>query len=147
MSDSPERGGWSGILLFNRYVDGDNLYYAGIRTDGEAVIKKKKNGTYYTLASGQVYKGDADYNRDTNPNLIPGKQWIGLRSVITNDVGGRVHIKVYVDKQDNGVWTLVAQATDDGVSYGDSAITQKGYAGLRSDYMDLEFDDYTAIAL
>jgi len=147
MSDSLERGGWSGILLFNRYVDGDNLYYAGIRADGYAVIKKKKQGDYYTLAHEPVYRADAGYERNTNPNLIPGKQWIGLRSVVQDNDNGTVDIRVYVDRNDTGAWELAAQAIDDGVRYGGAAITQKGYAGIRTDFMDIEFDDYKAMAI
>lgn len=147
MSESPERDAWSGVLLFNRYIDGDNLYYAGIRADGSAVIKKKIRGTYYTLASFPVYGADAPYERDTNPNLIPGKKWIGLRSVIQNQPNGEVTIKLYIDRQDNGTWELVGEAGDDGRSYGGAAILQEGYAGIRSDFMDMEFDDYKAIKL
>ena len=147
MSNSEERGGWSGILLFNRYVDGDNLYYTGIRADGYAVIKKKKQGDYYTLAHERVYEADAGYERNTNPNLIPGKQWIGLRSVVQDNDNGTVDIRVYVDRIDTGAWELVAQATDDGVQYGGDAIRQKGYAGIRTDFMDVEFDDYKAMAI
>ncbi|MBI2098170.1 MAG: hypothetical protein HYT49_00705 [Candidatus Wildermuthbacteria bacterium] len=142
MSESPERDGWSGVLLFNRYVNGDNLYYAGIREDGYSVIKKKKNGVYYTLASERVYGADAPYDRDTNPNLIPGKKWIGLRSVVQNGLNGSVDITLYVDKNNTGVWEVAAQVTDDGKSYGGSAITSEGYVGVRTDFMDVEFDDY-----
>jgi hypothetical protein len=48
-SVSLERNAWSGILLFNRYQDGNNLYYAGIRDDGHAVIKSKKMASILLL--------------------------------------------------------------------------------------------------
>jgi hypothetical protein len=146
VSRSPERDRWSGIFLFNRYENADNLYYAGIRVDGYAVIKKKKDGVYYTLAYEPVYWAESGYDRDTNPNVIPGKQWIGLRSVVTNDATGNAHITLYVDKENNGIWTLAAQAVDNGL-YGGSVMTQKGYAGIRGDFMDLEFDNYQVIVL
>ena len=40
------------MLLFNRYQDGQTLYYGGVRVDGAAVIKKKLAGVYTTLAYG-----------------------------------------------------------------------------------------------
>src|SRR3989338_3479902 len=39
MSESPNRNASNGFLLFNRYIDGDNLYYTGVRVDGSVVIK------------------------------------------------------------------------------------------------------------
>ncbi|HEX7586535.1 MAG TPA: hypothetical protein VF390_02800, partial [Patescibacteria group bacterium] len=50
LSESKNRNESNGVLLFNRYLDGNNLYYIGLRVDGEAVIKKKIAGKYYTLA-------------------------------------------------------------------------------------------------
>jgi len=35
LSASPNRNASNGILFFNRYQDGNNLYYTGIRVDGE----------------------------------------------------------------------------------------------------------------
>src|SRR3989338_7741228 len=45
VSESTNRNASNGLLLFNRYQSGDNLYYTGLRVDGAAVIKKKINGT------------------------------------------------------------------------------------------------------
>lgn len=142
MSKSQERDAWNGILLFNRYIDGDNLYYTGIRNDGRVIIKKKIRGVYYTMAEKTFYTGDASYNRDTNPNLIPGKKWIGLKSQITNNPDGTVSIKVFIDKDKTNNWILAIQAIDNGRSYGGGAFLTEGYAGIRTDYMDVEFDDY-----
>ena len=139
-SQSPERNAWSGILLFNRYQNGDNLYYTGIRVDGRAIIKKKINGKYYTMAEKAFYSGV--YNRDTTPNLIPENKWIGLRSEVKANADGTVNIKVFIDKDNTSIWTLAAEATDDGKSYGGAAILNEGYAGIRTDFMDVEFDNY-----
>lgn len=140
LSQSGERNAWSGVLLFNRYQNGDNLYYAGIRVDGRAIIKKKINGKYYTLAEKPFYGGV--YKRDTNPNLIPEKKWLGLRSEIKTNADGTVNIKVFIDKDKTGVWVLATEAIDDGKSYGGVSILSDGYAGIRTDFMDVEFDDY-----
>lgn len=141
-SKSAERDAWSGVLFFNRYQDSNNLYYAGIRVDGHIVIKKKMGGAYYTMAEKAFYSADALYNRDTNPNLIPGKKWIGLKTEIINNPDNTVNIKVYIDKDKTGNWILALEAKDDGKTYGGAAILNEGYAGIRTDFMDAEFDDY-----
>ncbi len=139
MTDSPNRAEHNGFLFFNRYVDGSNLYYTGLRVDGHVVIKKKSKGTYTTLAENTVFPGA--YNRSSNPTLIPKNQWIGLRSQI-EDVGtGKVRIRVYMDEKNTGAWKLIADTTDDGTR-GGAAITQKAYAGIRTDFMDVEFKNY-----
>ena len=102
-------------------------------------------GTYYTLSTDPVYVGS--YDRIGNPNLIPEDRWIGLRSIVQNRSDGSVDIRVYVDKEDNGSWELVSSVTDDGRTYGGNALTQQGHAGIRTDFMDVQFDDYKAVSL
>ncbi len=145
MSASSNRNASNGILFFNRYQNGSNLYYAGIRVDGAAVIKKKINGIYYTLTYKSFYKADAPYNRDTNPNLIPNQKWIGLRSEIVTSSDNTVSIKFFVDRDKTGNWILAAEAKDDGKTYGGAAFLNEGYAGIRTDFMDVEFDEYKII--
>ncbi|MEK7088281.1 MAG: hypothetical protein AAB952_00875 [Patescibacteria group bacterium] len=142
LSASPNRNASNGLLLFNRYQDAFNLYYTGLRVDGYAVIKKKINGVYYTLAYKSFYNAAAPYNRDTNPNLLPKNTWIGLRSEVKTNPDNTVSVKFFIDKDKTGNWILIAEATDDGKSYGGAAILQEGYAGIRTDFMDVEFDDY-----
>lgn len=143
MSASANRDVSNGVLLFNRYQNGDNLYYTGIRVDGMAVIKKKINGEYYTMAQKPFY--DGVYNRNSNPNLIPMQKWIGVKSEIKTNFDNTVNIKVFIDKDKTGNWLLAATATDDGKSYGGAPILSEGYAGIRTDFMDVEFDDYRII--
>ena len=147
ISESPNRNGSNGILLLNRYQDGNNLYYVGLRVDGAAVIKKKYKGKYYTLAKKQFYTAGEPYNRDINPNLIPDKQWLGVKSEVKTNNDKSVSVKLFIDKENNGNWTLALEAKDDNKSYGGAAISSKGYAGLRADFMDAEFDDYSIIEL
>ncbi len=144
-SASSNRDGYNGFLFFNRYVDSQNLYYTGLRVDGTAVIKKKINGTYFTMDQQTVYPGT--YNHDTNPNLIPTHTQIGLKSVITDTANGSVSIKLYVDKNHDGNWTLAASAIDDGSQYGGPAITAQAPAGIRTDFMDATFTGYTLTQL
>jgi hypothetical protein len=106
LSDSEYRNESNGVLLFNRYKDGDNLYYSGIRVDGQAVIKKKIKGKYFTLVEKELFGKDGDYDRKSNPNLIPQGKWIGIKSVLKNE-GEAVDIKLYVDEKNKrgiGSW-------------------------------------------
>src|ERR1051326_262521 len=74
LSTSPNRNASNGVLLFNRYQDGQTLYYTGVRVDGAAVIKKKLSGTYTTLAYGGLFPGFGSYDRDAQPNLLPDRK-------------------------------------------------------------------------
>jgi hypothetical protein len=145
MSASSNRNSSNGVFFFNRYQDSNNVYYIGIRVDGAAVVKKKVNGRYYTLRSEPFYKSDAPYNRDTNPNLIPGQIWIGLKSEVKTNSDNTVSIKIFIDKDGSGNWILATEARDNGWSYGGSAILNEGYAGFRTDFMDIEFDNYRLV--
>lgn len=138
-SDSVNRNESNGILLFNRYVDEDNLYYTGIRVDGTVVIKKKQNGAYTTLAQQNIFPGVYDHER--NPNLIPFDTWIGIRSEVITNENGSVSIKLYTDIGQTGIWNLSLVALDNGTSHGE--IIGAGYGGIRTDFMDAVFDDYT----
>jgi hypothetical protein len=143
MTETPNRDGYSGILLFNRYKDSDNLYYTGIRMDGTAVIKKKLKGVYYTLATGNVFSSETAYDKDTNPNLIPGNRWIRLKSEVHDLSSGEVSVALFIDKTNSGTWTPVLSTVDKtGQTSGTAVISGAGYAGIRTDYMDVIFDDY-----
>lgn len=140
LSNSENRAESNGLLLFNRYADENNLYYTGIRVDGTVVIKKKIGGKYYTMAQKVFYAGK--YDRKNNPNLIPVGERIGLRSEVVDNSDKSVSIKVYVDSNRSGDWKLALAANDDGKSFGGAAIKNAGYAGIRTDFMDAQFDDY-----
>lgn len=141
LSTSPSRNASNGLLQMTRYVDQNNLYFTGLRVDGYAVIKKKISGRYYTMAYKPVISGKK-YHRDTNPNLLPSGTWIRLKTVTKNLDAKRVSIKFYVDIGKTGAWTLAAEAIDDGVSYGGAALTDAGYSGVRTDFMDVSIDDF-----
>lgn len=145
LSASPNRNASNGLLEMSRYLDQNNLYYTGLRVDGYAIIKKKYQGKYYTMAYNQVIKGPS-YDPTDAPNLLPVGSQIGLKTVTKNLSGGRVLIDVYADFGRTGTWTKVAEAVDDGRSFGGAALTDAGHTGLRTDFMDVEFDDYTLTA-
>lgn len=146
LSASPNRNASNGILLFNRYLDGNNLYYTGIRVDGAAVIKKKIGGRYYTMAYKKVFSAPTAYHRDLNPNLLTTNQWLGLRSEVVNNPDGTVTVRLLLDLAQTGNFLPVLEARDSG-QYGGPAITSGGYAGIRTDFMDVEFDNYRATRL
>ena len=124
----------------SRYQDSNNLYYLGIRVDGNAIIKKKINGVYYTLTSKKIFPGT--YNSLTNPNLLPHDLWIGLKARVVNE-NGFVRIQLYMDKDRTGTWTLIAETLDNGAQ--GKPLLNEGYAGIRTDFMDVLFDDFQLI--
>jgi hypothetical protein len=136
MSDTPNRDGYSGVLLMARYADSANLYYAGVRQDGQAIIKKKKNGTYTTLASKQVFGTAGEYDRDDNPNLIPEGDWMRLKVRTANMSDGSVMISLYLDEENDGTFVKLLSVNDSS-----SPLTSAGYSGIRTDYMDVSFDN------
>lgn len=146
LSASLYRNGSNGLLFFNRYHDANNLYYVGIRVDGYATIKKKINGIYYTLTYEPLDVFSSPYDRVINPNLLPKQQWIGMRSTVETNPDYSVSIKLYIDKTRAGNWVLVAEAVDDGIQYG-GPVFDEGHAGIRTDFMDVEFDDYSIRSL
>lgn len=140
LSASSNRNESNGLLLFNRYVDSSNLYYAGLRVDGFGVIKKKYKGTYYTMALSPVFPGS--YNSVTSPNLLPLNTWIGVRTVVRNIGNQSVSISLYVDVGKTGNWIFVSQGTDNSISFGGSALLSRGHLGVRTDFMDADFMNY-----
>jgi len=138
LSSSPNRQASNGLFLMSRYASQDTLYYAGLRVDGTAIIKRKRAGRYTTLASHKLI--DLPYQRGANANLIPKNTWIGLRSEVRNSADGSVRIRLWLDLASN-VWILVLQVRD---LEGDGplAIREPGHLGVRTDFMDVQFRDY-----
>ncbi len=140
LSESKYRSESNGLVLFSRYEDQYNLYYAGIRVDGTAVVKKKINKEYYTMAQEKIF--DGEYDKNINPNLLPIDKWIGIRNEVKTVDNDQVEIKVFIDRENSGNWELVLDIKDDGKSYGGRAILGEAYAGIRTDFMDVGFDNY-----
>ncbi|MEK7612441.1 MAG: hypothetical protein AAB407_03810 [Patescibacteria group bacterium] len=129
---SPNRNDSNGIFLLGRYQSEATLYLAGIRVDGAAVIKKKLNGKYYTLAYKPEWSG-------TGENLLPQNSWIGIMSRVEDTDNGTVRITLSLDKENKGEWVQVLTIEDSEKSDTGSPILESGHAGIRSDFMDLEF--------
>jgi len=138
LSASPNRNESNGLHLMSRYQDSDTLYYAGIRVDGLAAIKKKYRGVYYTMAEVRLFPGT--YARATSPTLLPQGEWLGMR-VETRDLpGGSVRLTLSLTGAD-GLWRPVLTAVDDGRYGGTPPITEPGALGIRTDFMDVSFKD------
>ncbi|MGH7803159.1 MAG: hypothetical protein ACREQJ_02325 [Candidatus Binatia bacterium] len=139
-SASANRNASNGVLLFLRYLGGSDFYYAGLRVDGAAVIKRKRGGQYETLDYRPVYPGL--YERTLSPNLLPPGRWIGLKATVSDRDDGSVKIKLKVkDPAFGDGWVTVGQAVD----AGGAAIRAPGFAGLRTDFMDVELDEFAAV--
>ena len=98
------------------------------------------------MAYKKIFPGAA-YNRMTNPNLLPLDAWVGLRSEVQTNLAGHVVIRFYTDIGKSGNWSLALAAIDDGKTFGGAAIAQQGYAGIRTDFMDVEFDNYSLTSI
>ena len=144
-SSTPNRDGYSGILLFSRYADANNLYYAGVRDDGTAVIKKKIGGTYYTLAQVQIFGVPNEYDKFAQPSLLPIDKWVGMKLVTQNAWDGSVLLRLYLDRDNDGQWVSVLTARDRGT--GGAPFTAASHSGIRTDYKDVQFDNYRLTAL
>lgn len=154
LSQSPRRDESNGLLLFSRYRDSNNLYYAGLRVDGKAVIKKKIGGVYYTLAlsevvnvlmpSNQFANGFGAYDRASNQNLLPKHIWMGIRMDTLTRADGQVEMLLYTDIGRTGVWTLALSAIDNGRTLGGPVIDETSHVGVRTDFMDVAFSSYRA---
>ena len=127
-SDSPERGPWSGVFLLHRFLGGGDFYAAGVRMDGRAVIKRKRDGAFTTLALRDLFGSPAAFDRNANPNLLPAGRPIRLDTRVETLGDGSVTLGLSVDGEP------VLEATDPGPS----AIRSDGFPGMASDFMDLE---------
>ncbi len=141
VSASPNRNESNGLLLMSRYQDGDTLYYGGIRIDGTAVIKKKYHGTYYTLAQTPVFAGVWDSPQDS---LLPQHTWLTLAFETKNTEDG-VALRLSVATSSPSPLTEVLSYEDSGEEA--PPIRDDGAVGIRTDFMDVEFDDFRAADL
>jgi hypothetical protein len=142
ISDSSNRNESNGIFFLSHYEDAYNTYYAGIRVDGFVIIKRKLDGVYKTIAETPYFNGSGSYNRSTNPNLLPKNSWIGLKTTTNTNPDGSVSISVYIDKNADGQWENILN----GIDYPgekNHSLSKEGFAGIRSDFMDIEINKYT----
>lgn len=142
-SQSPNRNLSNGVLLMSHYLDSNNLYYAGLRVDGTAVIKKKYAGLYATLATAP-FTSSTLYDKNSNPILIPLNTWIGERFVNTNYRDGTVNLKLYIKMNETEEWWLILETNDSIELSKTPPFDTTGNIGIRTDFMDVEFKNFSA---
>jgi len=150
LSSSPNRNQSNGILFMTRSSqDGRTVYYAGIRVDGIAVIKKKYNGSYYTMAQKKIFDGTYSIaaSSGSSQNLLPHDEWLNLRNETVTNADGSVSVRLYLQRQGEATWTKVLEARDSGTFGGTPPITGKRFVGVRTDFMDVLFGTFRADAL
>ncbi|HVS79645.1 MAG TPA: hypothetical protein VHF05_01570 [Candidatus Paceibacterota bacterium] len=139
-SASPNRNSSNGVFLMIHAEDSDNLYYAGLRVDGNAVIKKKIGGTYYTIAETPLF-AYAPYNRDTRPDLLPLNTWLGMKADVKTLPDNSVQIEFSIDLSGEGSWIPILSVTD--APKGNvQTLPGPGHAGIRSDFMEMSIRDF-----
>ncbi len=138
LSNAANMHPYNGESVIARYVDDNNYYFAGIRADGYAIIKKKTNGLYQTLATKKLFAGT--YSTAT-PDLIPLGKWIGLKLVVADTASGP-QLNFYTDQTYSGAWQLALSITDDSSKFG-AAIKSAGLAGIQSDFADVKIDNFS----
>lgn len=143
-SDSENRNGSNGLFLLSRYQDQNNLYYAGIRVDGTAVIKKKLLGEYYILGTKQL--SVEQYHEGNNSNLIPHNEWLMLRAETQNTSNGRVTIRLFMKRESDQAWEKLLEVSDPGATK-TKTLTTEGSVGIRTDFMDVELKNITIEAM
>jgi hypothetical protein len=136
LANATNRSPYVGESILARYQSDQTYYLASIRADGYAVIKRKANGTYTTLAQAKVFSGT--YDPVTNYDLIPKNTWIGLKFDV-EDVAGATKLVLSTDVGQTGSWKQVASYTDTS----GSRITAAGPVGVQSDYADASLDSFT----
>jgi hypothetical protein len=121
---------------------GQTLYYIGVRVDGNAIIKKKYKGAYYTLATKKVF--DGTYVSGGTANLIPHGSWILLGADTVTNANGSVTIRMWLKKPGQTASVKILEVTDSGQFGGTSPITGACNVGVRTDFMDVSFDNFRA---
>jgi hypothetical protein len=129
-SASPNRNASNGVFVYLRWLGRDDAYEAGVRVDGNAVIKKKRHGT--TLAIGGIFSNGAPYDRDANPSVLPARD-VHLEGRIRTRPEGSVIVRLLVDGQ------LVLEAADTS-----DPILGAGMGGVSSDFADTELRGFGA---
>lgn len=140
LAASTERGPFSGIFLESRFLNDNNFYVAGLRFDGQAVVKKRREAEAFTIGVAPVYPGT--YDRQSRPNLLPEDRWFSIRSTIA-DVPGGVQILLELHDPALGAdWIPVLEVLDGPGGPDGEPIRGAGSAGIRTDFMDVELENY-----
>lgn len=133
LSDSPNRTGDKGLFHMVKYNSQDDLYYCGIRLDGDAVIKRKAGSVYSTLAQIKWWPGE--YDKTTHPCLIPVGVTIGLKTIVKS-INGVTSLTFFVTEPGTTRYIPVLTVSD---NY--PALSGPGKIGFRGDFLSWQLDD------
>lgn len=149
LSSSPNRNNTNGVFLMSRYADSQSLYLAGVRVDNTAVIKRKLNGVYKTLATVSLdnfFNGSSSprlaYNRSSQPLLLSIDHVIGIYMQTNNNPDQSVSI-IFKVSFDRGPWKTVLSTVDNPNNFHGEKIISPGHVGIRTDFMDVSFKDFS----
>ena len=145
LSQSPNRNESNGVLIMFHAKDNANLYYAGLRVDGTAVIKKKTTGDYMTLGEVPVF-AFAKYDKNSNPNLLPLDVWLGVQVKIKELPLKQEDITLSIDIGNSGMWVPMIHVID---TFQNNVPTlfEPSHAGLRTDFMEVQMKDFTITSI
>ena len=54
-----------------------------------------------------------------------------------------VQLRLYIDQEQNGNWQLALEINDSKNKFGNGPFLKQGYAGIRTDFMDVKFKNYS----
>ncbi len=140
-SESNNRNASNGVLFMSRYQDGNHLYYAGVRVDGTAVIKKKYGGIYHTLAQQGVFPGAYKGEQDER-NLLPHGTWVSLRMDTETTPDSSVVVRLFMRTSKSVPWKLLLEVVDRGQYAATLPIGISAPVGIRTDFMDVQFRNF-----
>ena len=86
---------------------------------------------------------EGQYDRDTNPLLLPTDEWIGVRFVVQTIADDTVSLELYLDIGQTGNWDKVLSIIDTDGDQGPLTIRGAAHAGIRTDFMDVVIDNYS----
>lgn len=96
------------------------------------MIKKKENGIYSTLAYASLFSPEED------GNAIPENEWLTLTMHTENTASNTVHIAVVFSKDGSESRIEALDTPREG-----SPLFERSHNGIRSDFFDAEFSDYS----
>lgn len=141
---------WYGTHIWLGYQNEYNLYYASVnRADGQVVLKRKvpcgsdNSGTYVVLGSAKYdwAVGKTDHYSATIENNADGSVTLKMYD---DDKSTTTPIVTGTDKGGtNPAWTSSCTTPGHYSSAQYSPITAAGAVGVRGDYSDFNFDDFT----
>ena len=94
------------------------------------------------MAEKQIFPGD--YEREKDMSLVPQIEWLTLRTETTTNKKGVVTISLFMKRATETKWTLLLKGLDTGTNFDSPPLVGSHPLGIRTDFMDVEFDNFMA---